>query len=195
MFSFNAIYKQKLFSSFAVILTIFLLCQATSGCADEALDVMKSSILPEQLLVPDKTRITLTLPLNNAALSRAAAPIDFSFNTSDAKYAALYVFNAAPVVDPDTISISNILAICHAGATNMASHFWNNLTLRLDSVLANSQFYQCTASSVDLFSLTQKRIFDAADFPNGTYYWAILGYDEYYIMEYSSPVRSFTVGP
>ena len=197
MFNFKS---QNIWPRFFRGLAIFSLVPFLAGCSylgTDTRETLVSGIQPAPVLIPDTARINLTAPTDASTLSIAAGAT-FNFDTRDPAYAALYIFNQAPTVDASSSFVVNMVGICHGGATNLAGHTWNNLTLQLSSVLSGTQLYKCTSSNVDLLSTTQKLVFDAVNFDQTgatTYHWAVLGYNQYYQLTHSSEVRTFTVGP
>ena len=174
------------------ILLITLVFFSCMGVMEE----QKSEIQPLAELIPKTKRILLGLPIDTANISRGGGTINFSFNSQEAEHASLLIFSVNPTTPINYVSengIADMGVACVGGASDMASHAWNNSTITLTAG-GTSEVYTCDmANAAEPLSKVTKVTFTLGFFPNGTYYWAILGYDSNYFLTYSSALRSFTV--
>ncbi len=171
-----------------------LACPATTEEELPPEETLVSGIQPPPLLLPALKSLSGQAPFQGLTVAAiGSADIQFRFDTADAKYGAIYIFSAQPTVDPDGTSITNLAQFCVAGASNMAGHVWNHNTQVLGITGTGSQFYACQNNPVETLSQTVKVIYDNITFTTGTYYWVVLGYDQYYRLTHSSTLFSFNV--
>lgn len=156
-----------------------------------------SGIQPPPLFLPAlKSLAGQGPPQGGAVASVGNAEIQFLFDTSDAKYGAIFIFSAQPTVSADGTSISNLTEFCITGASNMAGHVWDHRTQILATTALASQFYACQINNAEPLSQTTRVPYGAgavgAHFQAGTtYFWVVLGYDQYYRLTHSSPLYEF----
>lgn len=128
---------------------------------------------PTTLIFANTTEIALTAPLTNTAL--AAASFTYSAPT-EAKYIVFGIFTAEIQTAGKTITNSSaFLAGNREGITDFVR-----------GSQATSKLHAYNATTKD---------FATANFslPNGTYYWAVWGFDEYGAITHSSPQRKVTI--
>jgi len=183
-FNFNRLnIKSVLFQILLITVAVQLSCG--NNPEPPPLTTQISAIQPPPILVPGKTGINIYGPVFGSA---PTLPIDFKYDTSALAFAAIYIFSTPPTVSNGYIT--NISS-CVGGASNMASHPWNNYVISLDSVA--SGFYLCqSGNNLNVLSTSNKLLYNAANFTTGLpYYWVVLGYNSNYQLTHSSPLYEF----
>jgi len=177
-------YKKSVLSQMMVAVTV---AQIYCGNNPEPLPLTTqiSAIQPPPILVPGKTGINIYGPVFGSTPTR---PVIFKYDTSALTFAAIYIFLTQPTASNGYITD---ISSCIGGASNMASHPWNNYTISLD--ITSSGFYLCQlGNNLNVLSTSNKLFYDAAHFtPGSTYYWVVLGYNSNYQLTHSSPLYEF----
>lgn len=183
---------------YARIIALCWLCLiAVVSCANngtttqDTLTSVPSSIQPRPMLFSGKTRLKTFYPIDSQTVpALSGSGLVFQFDTTSASKASLLVFNSDQAAA--ALLAGSITASCIGGASTLAGHSWTGLTLSLATTTAASQLYACIpGSAIQPLSVTQK--ISTANFPSGTYYWLLIGYDANFLMTHSSALMPFTV--
>ncbi len=156
------------------IINIYLLTILvfSGGCLAESTD--DETPVPVTPVFPDTTRIELQLPAHQSTVTTAT---EFMWDESEDLSIVFAVFSSQPVVDANTLKISNnesIVAGTHTGREGLS---------RGSLVLSETYVY-----NPDTDRFTEEKFLP----PAGTYYWCLWGFKGA-VLKYSSPVWQFTI--
>lgn len=162
-----------------------------NGTTQAALASVPSSIQPRPMLFSGKTRLKTFYPIDSQTVpALSGSGLVFQFDTTAASKASLLVFNSEQAAA--ALLAGNITSSCIGGASTLAGHSWTGATLSLATTASASGLYACIpGSAIQPLSVSQK--VTTANFPSGTYYWVLIGYDANFLMTHSSALMPFTV--
>lgn len=191
-------------SAFALAIFLFSSVVALPGCSnsssdDEAVDSAEhavSRIHPPVPFLPGLEPLALAAPPNGMAVTvhdGLTQPLTFSYDAREPYFGTVFLFSTEPVVENGTVS--NIEAACLGGVTDMApTHRFDAAYATLDVDETTTSFFRCNPGNpIDRFSTDSKLVLKEADFPPGTIYWAVLGYDAHYRLTHSSALRALVI--
>jgi len=173
----------------------FIACINNVEESEAALDSRKtrsSQIQPRPLFVSSKSRADLLSPGPVQQISAGAQT--FYFDSKGAAHGSFLLFNTS--VTAQELASGSLAGKCVAGASSLAGHSWNGVTLQLNTAASNAtQFYTCDGSNPnEPLSKTTKFARENLTGASGTsYYWVVLGYDKNYVLTHVSGLERFTL--